>query len=206
MVRQRSRDPRWLRTRGALATSILELASQKPVWDVSFADLASNSGIERSTVYKHVTSSMDFLIEVLVEELTQTFERFRVEALEAPSYSSRVRGMRLLLEMVLLRQAIYRQGGRESNYSVLNQVMERHLHDRHLYLVKQGYFLLSSHVVENESGAEMAAWFITDGISGSIKGWLDTSEQPDIDVFMQFHALIPPEWWHSESDRLGQIR
>lgn len=206
MGRRRSTDPRWLRTRELLTNAILSLASEKPVWNVTFTDLATASGIERSTVYKHATSMTDLLIEVLVDELSLAFERFRVEALEAPSYSSRVHGMRLLLEMVLLRQKIYRQGGRGSNYSVLNQVLERHLHDRHLFLVQNGYFLLPQHVSSNPVGAEMAAWFITDGVSGSIKAWLDTSDSPDIDEFLQFHAVIPPEWWHSESDRMGKIR
>lgn len=204
-MRQRSNDPRWLRTRDVLAATILELAAHKPVWEVTYTEIATASGLERSTIYKHVTNTTELLVEVLVDELTFAFEKFRLEALEAPSYSSRVHGMRLLLEMVLLRQDIYRQSGRETNYSVLTQVLERHLHDRHLYLVQQGYFLLPETVSENAVGAEMAAWFITDGISGSIKAWLNTSDAPDIDVFLQYHAMIPPDWWHAESGRLGSI-
>lgn len=82
---------------------------------------------------------------------------------------------------------------------------ERHLRDRHLYL---GSRLLpaAQSVSEDPVGAEMATWLFTDGISGSIKAWLDSSGKPGIDVFMRFHAMIPPDWRHSESDRLGRIR
>ncbi|MGK0741307.1 hypothetical protein ACSHWG_05425 [Leucobacter sp. Z1108] len=173
---------------------------------MGFTEIATVSGVERSTVYKHASSLTEFLIDILVDELAAVFERFRVEALEAPSYFSRVRGMRLLLETVLLRQEIYRQAGRDSNYSVLSRVLARHLHDRHLFLVEQGYFLLPESVSKDAIGSEMAAWFITDGVAGSIKAWIDTSANPDIDTFLRFHAVIPPEWWHSESDRLGRIR
>ena len=62
-------DPRITRTSHALAQAIVELASQRPVSQVTVANLADRAGVTRATFYNRYSSPLELLIHVLYADL-----------------------------------------------------------------------------------------------------------------------------------------
>src|SRR5258708_5774020 len=55
-------DPRITRTGRALAQAIVELASQRPVSQITVADLAGRAGVTRATFYHHYSGPLELLV------------------------------------------------------------------------------------------------------------------------------------------------
>ena len=62
-------DPRILRTAQACEQAIVELASERPVSQVTVAELADRAGVTRATFYNRYISPLDLLIQVLLADL-----------------------------------------------------------------------------------------------------------------------------------------
>ena len=62
-------DPRITRTDQALAQAIVELAAQRPVSQITVAELADRAGVTRATFYNRYTSPLELLIQVLYADL-----------------------------------------------------------------------------------------------------------------------------------------
>src|ERR1700730_11357443 len=65
----RRADPRIIRTDQALAQAIVELAAQRPVSQITVADLAGRAGVTRATFYNRYSSPLELLIGVLYADL-----------------------------------------------------------------------------------------------------------------------------------------
>src|SRR5580692_5527479 len=68
-------DPRIARTDQALAQAILELASQRPVSQITVADLADRAGVTRATFYNRYSSPLELLIQLLYADLERGHRR-----------------------------------------------------------------------------------------------------------------------------------
>jgi len=68
MVAERT-DPRITRTEQALAQAIVQLASERPVSQITVADLAERAGVTRATFYNRYSSPLELLIQVLAADL-----------------------------------------------------------------------------------------------------------------------------------------
>src|SRR5260370_16208378 len=68
-------DPRIIRTAQACAQAIMELASQRPVSQITVADLADRAGVTRATFYHHYSSPLELLIQVLYADLERGHRR-----------------------------------------------------------------------------------------------------------------------------------
>src|ERR1700742_1876428 len=62
-------DPRITRTAQALEQAIVELAAQRPVSQITVAELAGRAGVTRATFYNRYSSPLDLLIQVLYGDL-----------------------------------------------------------------------------------------------------------------------------------------
>src|SRR3984893_1618087 len=62
-------DPRILRTTQACEQAIVELASQRPVSQITVAELAARAGVTRATFYNHYTCPLQALVRVLPADL-----------------------------------------------------------------------------------------------------------------------------------------
>src|SRR5579864_2837797 len=62
-------DPRITRTEQAFEQAIVELAAQRPVSQITVADLADRAGVTRATFYNRYSSPLDLLIQVLRADL-----------------------------------------------------------------------------------------------------------------------------------------
>src|SRR5580704_10065855 len=65
-------DPRITRTTRAFEHAIVELAGQRPVSQITVAELADRAGVTRATFYNRYTSPLDLLIQVLYADLERT--------------------------------------------------------------------------------------------------------------------------------------
>ena len=72
-------DPRIVRTAQACEQAIVELASQRPVSQISVAELAERAGVTRATFYNRYSSPLELLIQVLFADLERAhrFEEAR---------------------------------------------------------------------------------------------------------------------------------
>jgi AcrR family transcriptional regulator len=68
-------DPRIARTGRACAQAIVALASQRPVSQITVADLANRAGVTRATFYHHYSSPLELLIQVLYADLERGHRR-----------------------------------------------------------------------------------------------------------------------------------
>ena len=57
-------DPRITRTTHAFERAIVELAAQRPVSQITVAELADRAGVTRATFYNRYTTPLDLLIQV----------------------------------------------------------------------------------------------------------------------------------------------
>ena len=62
-------DPRITRTAQAFEQAIVELAAQRPVSQITVADLADRAGVTRATFYNRYSSPLELLIQVLYADL-----------------------------------------------------------------------------------------------------------------------------------------
>src|SRR5579862_5346490 len=62
-------DPRIARTARACGVAIVELASERPISQITVADLAERAGVTRATFYNHYGSPLELLIQILVADL-----------------------------------------------------------------------------------------------------------------------------------------
>nr|WP_235001843.1 TetR/AcrR family transcriptional regulator [Arcanobacterium ihumii] len=62
-------DPRFLRVRENLRLAVFKLALEKPVEEITVAELTREAGISRTTFYKHGSSPAQFISEIIIEEL-----------------------------------------------------------------------------------------------------------------------------------------
>src|SRR5882757_5615558 len=62
-------DPRIVRTAQALEQAIVELASERPVSQITVAELADRAGVTRATFYNRCSSPLELLIQVLFADL-----------------------------------------------------------------------------------------------------------------------------------------
>src|SRR5246127_4375910 len=62
-------DPRITRTASAFEQAVVELASQRPVSQITVAELADRAGMTRATFYNRYSSPLDLLIHVLYSDL-----------------------------------------------------------------------------------------------------------------------------------------
>jgi AcrR family transcriptional regulator len=86
-------DPRIIRTVQAFRRAIVELASKRPVSQITVAELAERAGVTRATFYNHFSSPVELLIQVLLADLEPAHrveEERRAEGCYSPAQMLRL--------------------------------------------------------------------------------------------------------------------
>jgi len=191
-------DPRQARTFDTLRAAVLELASAKPIDEVSVTELARSAGVTRETFYRHHASPVDLLAAVLGAELDELLTS--TAALPASSGSGRSvfeQPELALLEHVAAHAAIYRNalsphltaGLRD----VLTESIQRHLLD-HLQRHPQIAPDVSGRRPDQRAQAMFAA-YAASGTVGAIEAWLVSGDLDQTDAATQVILAASPEWW-----------
>jgi AcrR family transcriptional regulator len=167
------------------------LAAERPISQVSVADLAIRAGVTRATFYNHYVSPLALLIEVLLSDL----ERAHIdeERRRAVGGSSAEELLRLSIvdvaDHIERFEAVYRLAVDDPADGGVYEALVRHFGEYAVSFIER-----SSHPGAHTSNSGITAQFLAHGFAGAIKAWLrDPSVSKDnlIDAAM----ACAPVWW-----------
>lgn len=184
-------DPRVARTTRACEAAIVELAAERPISQVSVADLAERAGVTRATFYNHYANPLTLLIEVLLVDLERA--HFAEETRRAEGNHSSADMLRLSIvdvaDHIERFEALYRLAVHDPADGGVYEALVHHFRD---YAVS--FIELSTHQGLPTSNRGVVAQFLAHGFAGAIKAWLSdptVSKDDLIDAAM----ACAPVWW-----------
>lgn len=191
-------DPRQARTFDTLRAAVIELASAKPIDEVSVTELARSAGVTRETFYRHHSSPVDLLAAVLGAELDELLAT--TAALPASTGGDRSvfeQPERALLEHVAAHAAIYRNALSPHLTARLRDLLTESIQKQLL-----GHLRRHPHIAPEVSGRRpdertqaMFAAYGASGTVGAIEAWLVSGDLDDTDAATQAILAASPEWW-----------
>lgn len=184
-------DPRIVRTSRACRTAVVELAAERPISQVSVADLAERAGVTRATFYNHYANPLALLIEVLIADLELAHideERRRAEVGHSAAEMLRL-SIVGVVEHISRFEAVYRLAVNDPADGGVYEALVRHFSEYAVTFIE-----LSTNPGVPSSNRGVIAQFLAHGFAGAIKAWLsDPSVSKDdlIDAAM----ACAPAWW-----------
>jgi AcrR family transcriptional regulator len=187
----RRADPRVTRTDQALAQAIVELAAQRPVSQITVADLAGRAGVTRATFYNRYSNPLGLLIGVLYADLE------RVHRLED---ARRAEGRYPAAQMLRLAtgdvadhverfMAVYQHALRDPADDGVFEALVRHFTDYALTFIAR-----STHPDLPGTNHRVIAQFVAHGFAGAIKAWVSDDAVTKADL-VEAAVACAPVWW-----------
>ncbi|MCA5924576.1 TetR/AcrR family transcriptional regulator [Curtobacterium oceanosedimentum] len=190
-------DARILHTTAALREAILRLAAERPVSEITVADVTRAAGINRATFYSHAVSPGSLLADVLTPELDRIRQDDADERRAAAARGAGAdelaavtrRGINAVVEHVTTHRDIYCRALPDPNDASLHRLLVEH-------------FTVSSALHIRELGAEqrpelladVAAGFVAQGFVGAIEAWL-AGPRRSRRALVETITLSFPAWW-----------
>ncbi|MDN3028334.1 TetR/AcrR family transcriptional regulator [Streptomyces sp. S.PB5] len=183
-------DPRITRTIRAFEQAIVELASARPVSQISVAQLAERAGVTRATFYNRYTTPLELLIHVLHADLDRGH---RLENQRAMQGHSPVELLRLataeVADHVERFRSIYELSlGDPADSGVLGALV-RHFHDYTL-----AFMAHRSPTELPDANRQVIAQFMAHGFAGAIRAWLSDPAVTK-DEMVDAAVACAPAWW-----------
>ena len=187
----RRADPRIIRTDQALAQAIVELAAQRPVSQITVADLAGRAGVTRATFYNRYSSPLELLIGVLYADLERVH---RLEdARRAEGRYPAVQMLRLatgdVADHVERFMAVYQHALRDPADDGVFGALVRHFTDYAL-----AFMARSTHPDLPGTNHRVIAQFVAHGFAGAIKAWVSDESVTKTDL-VEAAVACAPVWW-----------
>lgn len=190
-------DARILHTTAALREAVLRLATDRPVSEITVADVTRAAGINRATFYSHAVSPGSLLADVLTPEL----DRIREDDLAARRAATdrgadadelaaiTRRGINAVVDHVVAHRDIYARGLPDTEDASLHRLLVQH-------------FTVSSaqHIRELDPAGkpdlidDVAAGFVAQGFVGAIEAWL-AGPRRSRKALVETITLSFPAWW-----------
>lgn len=183
-------DARILRTRSALHAAIIDLASSKPVGEVTVSELADRAGINRVTFYKHYTTPAEALSAALLEELNAAHAD-----LPDPSGSSDAFALSLTtgLDHIDQRRSLYTIAFSDTIDGTVPMMFGKFLTEISLtYLTKRRKRKPSLPDID----LDVAAAYLASGAVGAIHVWILEGDMSRERIFENLQHLVP-SWFIS---------
>jgi AcrR family transcriptional regulator len=190
-------DPRQRRSRAQLHATILRLATDKPVTELSVTEVAEAAGVHRSTFYQHATSPAALLEDALLADLDELRTGLEPDGAERDIVTTVGAVTEGVLRHVERYLAIYRRGlGAESGEASLHPMLSRHFRDSGRQLLDRPDVRIDVQVPGFGAAAvaDGATRFIADGTVGLLEGWVQ-QPAPDVEGFLRLYAGLLPLWW-----------
>ncbi|WP_316768395.1 TetR/AcrR family transcriptional regulator [Streptomyces sasae] len=189
-------DPRITRTVRAFEEAVVALASERPVSQITVAELADRAGVTRATFYNRYSTPLDPLIQVLYDDLERGHRR--EDALRAQGGHSALELLRLatadIADHVERFVDVYRNSLADPADSGVYEALVRHFSDYTLaFMARTGQPALPG------ANRQVIAQFMAHGFAGAIKAWLDDPSVTKDDMVGSAVACAP-DWWTSGSD------
>ena len=184
-------DPRITRTTHAFERAIVELAAQRPVSQITVAELADRAGVTRATFYNRHTTPLDLLIQVLYADLERAHGLEQARRAEG-GYSG-AEMLRLatsdVVDHVERFKDVYRHALRDPADRGMYLALVRHFTDYGL-----AFMARSTHPGVAAANQQIMAAFVAHGFAGAIEAWLGDDTATTADLIDAAVACAPP-WW-----------
>ena len=184
-------DPRTARTAQACKAAIVELAAERPISQVTIADLATRAGVTRATFYNHFADPLALLIEVLLADLEHAHgleEERRVEG----GYSA-AEMLRLSIvdvaDHIERFEAVYRLAVDDPADGGVFDALVRHFAEYAIAFLGR-----CRHPELPDANHDVIAQFMAHGFAGAIKAWLGADSLKKDDLIYAA-AACAPVWW-----------
>ena len=184
-------DPRITRTEQAFEQAIVKLAAQRPVSQITVADLADRAGVTRATFYNRYSSPLDLLIQVLYADLDRG--RRLKEARRAEGKYTAEQVLRLTISDVAGHverfMAVYQHALRDPADDGVYEALVRHFTDYAL-----AFLARSAHPDLPGANHQVIAQFVAQGFAGAIKAWVSDDSVTKADL-VEAAVACAPVWW-----------
>jgi AcrR family transcriptional regulator len=184
-------DPRIVRTTRACEQAIVELASQRPISQITVAELAARAGVTRATFYNHYTSPLELLIQVLLVDLERA-HRLEEERRAEADYSA-AEMLRLttadVAEHIERFKALYQHSVRDAADGAVYEALVRHFADYALAFIAR-----CTHPDLPDANHQVVAQFVAHGFAGAIRAWLSDDTLTNADL-VDAAVASAPVWW-----------
>ena len=169
----------------------MELASQRPISQITVADLAHRAGVTRATFYNHYNSPLELLIQVLLVDLERA-HRLEEERRSQGDHSA-AQMLRLsnldVAEHIARFKALYQHAVRDPADGGVYEALVRHFADYALDFIAR-----CTHPDVPDANHQMVAQFVAHGFAGAIKAWLSDDALTEAD-FVDAAVASAPTWW-----------
>ena len=184
-------DPRVIRTTEACEKAIVELASQRPISQITVAELADRAGVTRATFYNHYNSPLELLIQVLLVDLERA--HLLEEERRAEGGYSAAQMLRLstldVAEHIERFKALYQHAVSDPADGAVYEALVRHFAD---YALE--FMVRCTHPDLPDANHQVVAEFVAHGFAGAIKAWLSDDTVTEAD-FVDAAVASAPTWW-----------
>ncbi len=184
-------DPRITRTAHAFEQAIVELASQRPVSQITVADLADRAGVTRATFYNRYSTPLELLIQVLYADLERGHRR--EEARRAEGGYSAAQMLRLatgdVADHVERFMAVYQHALHDPADGGVYDALVRHFTDYGL-----AFMARSTNPDLPDANYQVIAQFVAHGFAGAIKAWISDDSVTKSDL-VEAAVACAPAWW-----------
>ncbi|MFJ3307502.1 TetR/AcrR family transcriptional regulator [Streptomyces sp. NPDC086549] len=189
-------DPRITRTTRAFEQAIVDLAAQRPVSQITVAELADRAGVTRATFYNRYSTPLDLLIQVLYADLERGHRR--EEERRAQGGYSAPELLRLATEEVADHveryMAVYRHALEDPADSGVYEALVRHFSEYAL-----AFMARSDRPGLPDANRRVIAQFMAHGFAGAIRAWLDDPSVTKDDM-VDASVACAPAWWAADAD------
>lgn len=185
-------DARILRTRTALHGAITDLASQKPVGEITVSELAESAGINRVTFYKHYTTPAEALADALHTELLEISEA----TAPAPGLDPFTHCIYSALDHLEARRGLYTIAFSDQVDGTIPIMLSRFLTGvAETYLTKRR----KRKPAVPDVDLDVAAAFLATGATGAIRVWILEGDMSR-ERFFENLPLLLPSWFQAEDN------
>ena len=184
-------DPRIMRTAQACEVAIVELASERPISQVTIAELADRAGVTRATFYNHYSSPLELLTQVLVADLERVHgleDERRTEGCLPPEELLRL-SIADVADHIERFRPVYLQAVHDPADGGVYEALVCHFTD---YAV--AFIARCTHKDLPDANHDVMAQFVAHGFAGAIKAWLGERSVTKADLVDAAMACAPV-WW-----------
>lgn len=184
-------DARIVRTRAALHSSILELASHKPVHEISVSELAAHSEINRVTFYKHFGSPSEALAAALSSEIADASKEASHHPKGVDAFTWHIH---IVITHMEAQRELYEIALRDPMDGTIPMTLSQNLTAvAESYLTKRR----KKKPAIPDVDSDVAAAYIAGGSMTAIWAWFLEDDVPRERLFENLDRLLP-EWFYSE--------
>ena len=184
-------DPRITRTVHALTRAVVELAAERPVSQITVADLAERAGVTRATFYNRYDSPLELLIQILYADLERGHREEDARRAEGGYRSEQ------LLRLATAEVADHVERFRDVYRHALHDPADRGVYEalaRHFADYALAFLARSADPEPPAANHRIIAQFLAHGFAGAIRAWLGDDSVTKADL-VDAAVACAPAWW-----------